>query len=102
LLSFYFGGSLGVLDEQGDELQDDTLLLLLNAHDGPVTFTIPAASIVPVGTAVRDPADSQAWELVLDTAEPGQDSQARCAPGGSRELDSRSLVLFVWRTDPPS
>ena len=96
------GGNLDVLDEQGRPLLDDTLLLLLNAHDGPVTFTVPAAPIMPTPSgAVRDLVESPAWELVLDTAAPNLDkAEARYAPGESRELDSRSLVLLCWRVQP--
>ncbi len=96
------GGNLDVLDEQGRPLWDDTLLLLLNAHDGPVTFTVPAAPIMPTPSgAVRDLVESPAWELVLDTAAPNLDkAEARYAPGESRELDSRSLVLLCWRVQP--
>jgi glycogen operon protein len=98
------GGALGVLDEQGNELQDDTLLLLLNAHDGPVTFTIPAAPIVPTRSGVsQEPADLRGWELALDTAQTGDDHEdARYAPGELRELDSRSLVLLRWSVKPRS
>ena len=48
------GGSLDVRDEQGNAIQDDTLLLLLNAHHEPVTFTLPPAPIEAVGDGVVD------------------------------------------------
>ena len=98
------GGTLGVVDEQGNDIQDDTLLLLLNAHGGPVTFTVPAPPVVPApGGVIQDPAESQAWELVLDTAATGQDTrETRYAPGKPRQLESRSLVLLCWRAKPPS
>jgi glycogen operon protein len=95
------GGALGVQDEQGQEIQDDTLLLLLNASDGPVTFTIPTAPVVPTPAGrLQEPAESNAWELVLDTAATDRDHlNERYTPGESRDLDSRSLVLLCWRID---
>jgi glycogen operon protein len=49
------GDAIAEVDDRGEPIHDDTLLVLLNAGETAVTFTLPAA---PVG---------QAWELVLDT-----------------------------------
>ncbi|MGH9915836.1 MAG: hypothetical protein ACRD63_11185, partial [Pyrinomonadaceae bacterium] len=45
------------VDERGNRIVDDTLLILLNAHYEPLSFTLPAHR-----RGVR-------WERVLDTRE---------------------------------
>jgi isoamylase len=72
------------VDERGRRITDDTLLLLLNAHDKQVSFVLPAHR-----AEVR-------WELLLDTREPtGQSKSRRHVKGRqSYRLESRSLALF--------
>jgi isoamylase len=52
------GDALGELDEEGDPVRDDNLLLLLNAHHGPKLFHLPP---VPQG---------RHWEVLLDSFMP--------------------------------
>jgi glycogen operon protein len=83
------GGTLDVIDEQGDPLVDDTLLILLNAHDDTVPFTLPAA---PGNSGHGD----AAWELLLDTASP--DAKAgTMKPATSFNLQARTVAMFRWR-----
>ena len=49
------GDAIAEIDERGEPIHDDTLLILLNAGETPTSFTLPPAPI------------RQAWELVLDT-----------------------------------
>ena len=42
------GDAIAEVDERGEPIRDDTLLILLNAGDAAVTFTLP-----PVPTARR-------------------------------------------------
>jgi glycogen operon protein len=60
------------------------LIIVFNAHDGPVEFNLPA----------RD----QGWRVVLDTNAPEAAAKAEAeqleAEGPSRQIASRSLVLF--------
>jgi isoamylase len=62
-----YARSLGVLlngdaitepDPRGEVITDDSFLLLINAHDQPVRFTVP-------GTELAD-----GWQVVVDTAAP--------------------------------
>jgi glycogen operon protein len=75
------GDAIAEVDERGEPVHDDTLLVLLNAGETPVGFTLPA---VPMG---------QAWEIVLETngggLVPGAGGKA---PG--YELGSRSLAVL--------
>jgi isoamylase len=77
------GDALGTVDQRGEPISDDTFLLLLNARDEPVDFTLPGPDWGP------------SWTTVLDTA------TGRCAEGGhrlltrqGRSLPGRSLVLL--------
>ena len=93
------GGSLDVQDEQGNAIQDDTLLMLLNAYHEPVTFTLPPAPVMAIGDAVvAETADaSQAWELILDTATPDAEANQAFAPGNTYDVQSRTLTLLRWQ-----
>jgi isoamylase len=93
-----FGRALGVemrgdvipeLDENGERIADDTLLLLLSASHTGVSFVLPNP---PVGDR---------WEVVLDTSERGGKPRVRRGIGSFR-LSPRSLVLLRAATGRPS
>jgi isoamylase len=86
-----FGRCVGVLmvgqrlaerDERGAPVMDDDLLLLLNAHNDAVHFTLPKG----------------AWSVLLDTGRPQPAS-----PAAIYTLEGRSLVLLATpsSTSPP-
>jgi len=81
------GDAIAEVDERGNRITDDTLLLLLNAHHEPVPFLLPAHR-----RGVR-------FELLLDTREPTgrPPKQLTVRGGGSYELPPRSLALFRLR-----
>ncbi len=58
------GSSLGEVDEHGESVSDATFLLLLNAHEGEVTFRLPP------------PTSETMWQNVLDTIVPAARSAA--------------------------
>jgi len=79
------GDLIGDVDERGQEIRGDSMLILMNAFHEPIPFTIPARF------------KGERWQRLFDTARPGAepewfDSQQ------SYELAGRSLVLF--RTKP--
>jgi glycogen operon protein len=76
------GDLINEVDEDGDLVVGDTLLLLLNGGPDPVDFHVPN-----IGT---DPAR---WELLVDTARPGA-ATAATAEGEPYLLDGRSVVLL--------
>jgi glycogen operon protein len=74
------GGVLGEVDEAGDLVEDDTLLLLLNAHSETVAFHLPG-----------DQADL--WEVLLYTTCESTNGEPLQA-GSIRKLENRSLMLL--------
>jgi len=73
------GEAIHEVDERGRRIAGDTLLLLLNANEDPVSFTLPAAAPV------------ERWDSLFDTADPWQ--PARSLRGGDRyELQGRTMA----------
>jgi len=80
------GDLIGDMDERGEPVRDDTILLLLNAHYEAIPFTLPALS------------EGQEWERLLDTADP-HGEPGHCPGGEPYALQGRSVV--VLRTEAP-
>jgi glycogen operon protein len=77
------GDAIEELDERGNRIVDDSLLILLNAHHEPVPFTLPAHR-----RKVR-------WEIVFDTCESSVDRRKRLIRGGEiYDLRDRSLAVL--------
>jgi glycogen operon protein len=77
------GDAIEELDDRGNRIVDDTLLILLNAHHEPVPFTLPAHR-----RKVR-------WEVVFDTYESGVQRKKRLIRGGEvYDLKDRSLAVL--------
>jgi len=75
------GDAIPEVDERGEPIRDDTLLVLFNAGDAPLAFTLPA---VPAG---------RSWDVVLDT------NGGSLVPGSrvsaaAYELGDRSLAVL--------
>jgi glycogen operon protein len=79
------GDLIGDVDERGERIVGDTLLLLLNAHHEPIKFTLPLHQ------------DQQHWELLFDTAKPGCEVAIR---RGEDEhiLEGRSMAVYRTRS----
>jgi glycogen operon protein len=81
------GNAIEEVDEQGQPMEGDTILVLLNAHDGKVPFTLP-----PVPDAQYQ------WLRIIDTT--SVRTVERSFKGGVRyPLQGRSLAVF--RLAPP-
>ncbi|MBL8796620.1 MAG: glycogen debranching protein GlgX [Planctomycetia bacterium] len=78
------GDLIGDLDERGEPIVGETLLLLLNAHHEGVTFTLPATK------------SEHYWERLIDTAEDGVEPKALAA-GDQYALQGRSLSVLRIR-----
>ncbi|HYD48443.1 MAG TPA: glycogen debranching protein GlgX, partial [Terriglobales bacterium] len=78
------GDSIDEVDERGERVVDDTFLLLLNAHEAPIMFTLPAS---PRGTL---------WDRVLDTGD-SQWSRSVTPRGDHYRLRARSLAVLRAR-----
>ena len=70
-------------DIRGRHVQDDIMLLLLNAHHEPVPFTLPGSEADPD------------WKLLIDTADPNNNESPAFRPGQEYPLQGRSLALLM-------
>jgi glycogen operon protein len=76
------GRTLGDVDENGELISDGDLLLILNAHHEPVSFTIPVW-------------DSQEpWEVELDTSQP-QNGRQTVGPEQAIEVAGRAVIMLL-------
>jgi glycogen operon protein len=79
------GDRIDDVDERGEPIVGDTLLILLNAHWEEIRFTLPRTI------------DGQLWETLIDTADP--DGPIRvCRGGEGYALYGRSTAIL--RTTP--
>lgn len=81
---FLSGDQIDELDEQGQPITDDTMLLLLNSSPDDVSFVLP------------DAPTKGAWFPVLDTAHP-KARPARKAAGTSLKVTARSMMVLQLR-----
>ncbi len=78
---FLAGRGLDDVDEAGRPLVDDNLLLLLNASDTELSFTLP-----------RLRSGARPWQLLVDTSNPKADE--RLENEAATTLVARSLKFF--------
>lgn len=89
------GGPLDVVDELGDPVVDDSLIILLNAHDETVQFTLPPAPALRGERKARG--STASWQTLVDTALPERmDSQHNVPAQSGYDLQGLSLVLLKW------
>jgi len=81
------GDLIGELNERGERIVGDTLLILLNAHHEPIPFTLPLRK------------EGQRWEKLLDTAAP-DDATGPIPEDRPYPLEGRSLAVLRV-TSPP-
>jgi glycogen operon protein len=78
---FYAGDGLDDVDNEGNPLLDDDMLLLVNSHTEPIDFSLPF------------PEDDRPWQLLIDTAHDTAEEQKR---GGEKTpLEPASLKLLT-------
>jgi glycogen operon protein len=82
------GDAMDDVNERGEPITDDTLLVLLNAEPESVDFVLPAAH------------PGVGWEVVVDTGDAGMpEPPPRLADGSHVAVVGRSLkVLRAWKT----
>jgi glycogen operon protein len=76
------GDAIQEVNERGDPIVDDTLLVLLNAGSMAVRFVLPEAAPI------------ERWETLLDTADPWQ-APRRFRAGEGYDLVSRSMAVLM-------
>ncbi|HST82742.1 MAG TPA: glycogen debranching protein GlgX [Kineosporiaceae bacterium] len=74
------GNRITDLDARGEPVSDDSFLLCFNAHDEPISFTMPP------------PAFAAAWTIVIDTDAAVAEDQIE--PGDQVKVGSRALVVL--------
>jgi isoamylase len=79
------GDLIGDVDDRGEPLAGDTLLMLFNAHHESLPFALPAARA------------EDRWERLLDSAE-GAEKGADWAPGDDYALEARSIAVLRTRS----
>jgi isoamylase len=77
----FAGDALSEVDENGDLVEDDTLLLLMNAHTEPVDFRLPGD-------------DGVVWDVLVDTCAQDGRSDARLEAGSVVPICDRGLLLL--------
>jgi isoamylase len=83
------GDLIGDIDERGEPIQGETLLLLFNAHHEAILFAVPKTK------------GEHHWERLLDTAESGDAEEI--AVDEKYDLQARSVVVLRTRLakEPP-
>jgi glycogen operon protein len=76
------GDVIGEVDERGDPIVGDTLLVLLNSHHEPIPFALPPTR------------PDHRWELLFDTA----DDAAPPLPAENKPYPLRDRSLALFRT----
>jgi glycogen operon protein len=74
------GDAIPMIDERGQRLVDDGLLVLMNPHHEPIKFTLPAEE------------EGGVWLLEIDTADPHKPADTPCAH--EYEVGARSMVVL--------
>jgi (1->4)-alpha-D-glucan 1-alpha-D-glucosylmutase len=81
-LGLFLGGrGIDDVDERGRPIVDDNMLLLINASEVDLQFTLPSLEAV-----------SEAWQLLVDTSD--DEAQECLSPGERTFLVARSLKFF--------
>jgi glycogen operon protein len=71
------------VDEQGNQVTDDTFLLLFNGHHEAVPFLLPACL------------STERWQVLLDTSNASEPKRVRSLQAGNKyKLKGRSLALL--------
>ncbi|MEM5788430.1 MAG: glycogen debranching protein GlgX [Syntrophobacteraceae bacterium] len=89
------GDAIDELDDRGNQVVDDTMLVLMNAHWEPMAFIMPQFRFEGQWELFEGH-----WELVLDTrSETGRRKWGPVKPEAEYRLESRSVAVFRFRQD---
>ncbi|TWP35837.1 glycogen debranching protein GlgX [Leekyejoonella antrihumi] len=83
LMVFLNGQAIHAPDERGMPVTDDHMLLMFNAHSGPVDFQVP------------DVVTGGAWSIALQTATDQPLPTETYSPGADLKVAGRSLVVLI-------
>ena len=81
---FFNGKGIPEHDDVGEQIVDDSFLLLINAHHQQMTFTLP------------DEAYGRSWEIVIDTADPllVHARRRNAVPNGRLRVPARAMLVL--------
>ncbi len=79
------GDRIEDVDEEGDPIVGETLLILINGHFEPIAFTLPEHQ------------KERHWELLFDTADPAAESTFHDHESPPHHLQGRSIAVFRLR-----
>jgi glycogen operon protein len=79
---FLNGDGISDRNQRGERVTDDSFIMIFNAHDGSIDFTLPA------------PEYGAKWEVVLDTATPQLAEPAPAAAQSVVTVEARSLAVL--------
>jgi glycogen operon protein len=86
---FLNGGGIPERDDLGERIVDDSFLLLINAHQRQVVFTLP------------DSRYGRSWEVAVDTTDPllanARRKQRDAVPGGKFRVQPRAMLVLRCR-----
>jgi glycogen operon protein len=82
LMVFLNGEAIGEAGLRGEQIVDDSFLLLFHAGHEDIAFSLPDARL------------GEAWEPVLDTADPDVADRDPVGPGETVKLVARSVVVL--------
>jgi glycogen operon protein len=82
------GSAADEIDTNGRPIRGDTLLVLFNAHDEAVPFTLAGGRV------------TGAWECLVDTSDRGREGGLWPA-GAVYDLEARSVAIFASPTPDP-
>jgi glycogen operon protein len=79
---FLNGDGIPDRNQRGERVTDDSFIMIFNAHDGSIDFTLPPSEY------------GSKWEIVLDTATPQQAEPAPAAAQSLLTVEARSLAVL--------
>lgn len=87
------GDAVNELDERGNSIIDDTMLMIINAHWEPIQFVMP-----PRKFGEESEKSEGSWVLELDTTTvSGKPDMAPLQPGETYQTESRSFAVFRFK-----
>jgi glycogen operon protein len=80
------GDAIDEVNERGERITGDSLALLLNAGEDPVSFVLPATR------------PDERWDMLIDTNDPSLPPR-RLTANDRYDLQSRSMAVLRLRSD---
>jgi glycogen operon protein len=82
LAVFLNGDAIPSPDPRGQQVKDDSFLLMFNAADSPIEFTVPSSEY------------GERWEIVVDTTSPLDIDRPSLKADGTVEVEARAVLVL--------